>query len=436
MTKNDGSIIILAVLIWSFVMIVANFFLYSVYLDSLIVSTSLKSTQSSYRAEDKIYICFNEDKYYREELIPMLKYYIKYGHEGNIGDKGKIFLKDISFSSGDTNYVKVTNIHRENGILKGEIVSTGIYDSIEKTATGMFNIINFKYINNGSIISKNNVEDEEFFKDIFDDFKLYDFENKIQCIESSNFDKVNICILGEGKIRIDYYRYEKDIPVHQDFLDKNEVFIIVNKPDGDKCQISIINENKFDNGDLNGIIYVKGDLNIFDAIAFNGIILIDDGELEVFSEDKPEINGLVILNNYRGNEKSIENQTSLEYKLGIVEKYGVYLSNFVEPEIYAIKENSIMQWKVIEMKLYNIMEDEVKYAIDKILKTRKDICDCEKCRLDIAAIALNHLPPKYVVTEKGELYERANNLNLQFEADVVKEVAKAIEKVNRKPQHF
>lgn len=87
------------------------------------------------------------------------------------------------------------------------------------------------------------------------------------------------------------------------------------------------------------------------------------------------------------------------------------------------------------MKLYNIMEDEVKYAIDKILKTRKDICDCEKCRLDIEAIALNHLPPKYVVTEKGELYERANNLNLQFEADVVKEVAKAIEKVNRKPQH-
>ncbi len=343
MTQNDGSIIILAVLIWCFVLIVANFFMYSVYLDSRIVSTSLKSTQASYRAEDKIHICFNEDKYYREELVPILKYYVKYGYKRKIIDDKKIVLSDISFSPEDTNYVKVTNIHRENGILKGEIVSTGIYDSIEKTATGMFNIINFKYINNGSIISKNNVEDEEFFKDIFDDFKLYDFENKIQCIESSNFDKVNICILGEGKIRIDYYRYEKDIPVHQDFLDKNEVFIIVNKPDGDKCQISIINENKFDNGDLNGIIYVKGDLNIFDAIAFNGIILIDDGELEVFSEDKPEINGLVILNNYRGNEKSIESQTRLEYKVDVIEKYGIYLSKFVEPEIYAIKENSTMQ---------------------------------------------------------------------------------------------
>ena len=343
MTKNDGSIIILAVLIWSFVLIVANFFMYSVYLDSRIVSTSLKSTQASYRAEDKIHICFNEDKYYREELVPILKYYVKYGYKRKIIDDKKIVLSDISFSPEDTNYVKVANIHRENGVLKGEIVSEGIYDSIEKTATGMFNIINPKYMTNRPIISKNNVEDEEFFKDIFDDFKLYDFEDKIQCIESSNFDKVNICILGEGKIRIDYYRYEKDTPVHQDFLDKNEVFIIANNPSENKCQLSIVAEDKFDNGDLNGIIYVKGDLNIFDAIAFNGIILIDDGELEVFSEDKPEINGLVILNNYRGNEKSIESQTRLEYKVDVIEKYGIYLSKFVEPEIYAIKENSTMQ---------------------------------------------------------------------------------------------
>lgn len=87
------------------------------------------------------------------------------------------------------------------------------------------------------------------------------------------------------------------------------------------------------------------------------------------------------------------------------------------------------------MELYNLMEDEVLNAIDKILSKMDSICKCEKCRLDIGAIALNGLSPKYVVTEKGYLYAKANNMSPQFNTDVTTAVTKAIEIVSKNPRH-
>ncbi len=87
------------------------------------------------------------------------------------------------------------------------------------------------------------------------------------------------------------------------------------------------------------------------------------------------------------------------------------------------------------MELYNLMEDEVLNTVDKILKEVEIKCKCGKCRLDIAAIALNNLSPRYIVTEKGYLYAKANNMNYQFNTDVIAAVTKAIELVGKNPQH-
>lgn len=83
----------------------------------------------------------------------------------------------------------------------------------------------------------------------------------------------------------------------------------------------------------------------------------------------------------------------------------------------------------------NLMEEEVLLAIEKILKPMEDVCKCEKCKNDMAAIALNNLKPNYVVTEKGYLYNKANNMNFQFGTDVTTAVIKAIEIVKSNPQH-
>ncbi|MFZ5353571.1 MAG: late competence development ComFB family protein [Bacillota bacterium] len=85
-------------------------------------------------------------------------------------------------------------------------------------------------------------------------------------------------------------------------------------------------------------------------------------------------------------------------------------------------------------KLKNYMEDIVMHKIDSLLKLM-NICDCEKCRLDIMAIALNDLPAKYVVTEKGELFTKIRELENQFEVDVETAIIKAAVFVSKNPKH-
>lgn len=87
------------------------------------------------------------------------------------------------------------------------------------------------------------------------------------------------------------------------------------------------------------------------------------------------------------------------------------------------------------MELKNLMEDEVMYIVNQLLSERKDMCTCNKCKLDIAAIALNVLPPRYVVTEIGKLYGKVDNMSYQLDVDIITEVTKAIEIVKNSPHH-
>lgn len=86
------------------------------------------------------------------------------------------------------------------------------------------------------------------------------------------------------------------------------------------------------------------------------------------------------------------------------------------------------------MIIKNYMEEIVFTTIDDVLK---DIimCKCDRCRMDIAAKALNDLPPQYVVTEKGEVYSKIKNLKVQFEVDVISAITKAAVIVKRNPRH-
>lgn len=85
-------------------------------------------------------------------------------------------------------------------------------------------------------------------------------------------------------------------------------------------------------------------------------------------------------------------------------------------------------------QIKNYMEEIVFNEMRDVLK-EINMCTCEKCLLDIAAIALNELPCKYVVTEKGELYSKINSLSQQFEVDVMSAIIKAAVLVKRNPRH-
>lgn len=82
----------------------------------------------------------------------------------------------------------------------------------------------------------------------------------------------------------------------------------------------------------------------------------------------------------------------------------------------------------------NYMEEVVLNLMEGVLDDI-NMCKCELCVMDIAAIALNDLPPKYIATEKGELYSKVNSLRNQFEVDVIAAITKAAVLVKRSPRH-
>lgn len=89
------------------------------------------------------------------------------------------------------------------------------------------------------------------------------------------------------------------------------------------------------------------------------------------------------------------------------------------------------------LKLYNLknyMEEIVLKKTDEILKLM-NVCKCNKCKLDIMALALNELPAKYVVTEQGGLYAKLRELEQQFDIDVETAIIKSAVLVSKNAKH-
>lgn len=86
------------------------------------------------------------------------------------------------------------------------------------------------------------------------------------------------------------------------------------------------------------------------------------------------------------------------------------------------------------MVLKNYMEEIVFNYLEEVLKDI-DMCKCDTCKLDIAAKALNELPPQYFVTKKGEVYSKIKNLRIQFEVDIISAITRAADLIKKNPRH-
>lgn len=84
--------------------------------------------------------------------------------------------------------------------------------------------------------------------------------------------------------------------------------------------------------------------------------------------------------------------------------------------------------------LVNMMEETVLKKIDKLWETT-DGCKCQKCKLDIAAYALNRLTPRYVHSLQGKLIHRFNASTTQSDAEITSCVYQAVKKVEKNPNH-
>lgn len=83
---------------------------------------------------------------------------------------------------------------------------------------------------------------------------------------------------------------------------------------------------------------------------------------------------------------------------------------------------------------HNLMEDVVLQYVDSMLAADKGCC-CDICRADVIALSLNHLPPRYVVSDKGRMLAKLGSYESQFRTDVFAAMSEAIKVVRQKPRH-
>ncbi|MCI9078048.1 MAG: late competence development ComFB family protein [Lachnospiraceae bacterium] len=84
--------------------------------------------------------------------------------------------------------------------------------------------------------------------------------------------------------------------------------------------------------------------------------------------------------------------------------------------------------------LTNMMEETVLTKIDQLWQTT-DFCKCDQCRIDIAAYALNRLPPRYVHSLAGELIHKFDASTIQMDAEITACVYNAIVRIGEDPNH-
>lgn len=82
----------------------------------------------------------------------------------------------------------------------------------------------------------------------------------------------------------------------------------------------------------------------------------------------------------------------------------------------------------------NLMEEVVDNLLDECIK-KAGACSCTQCRADIRAYALNHLPPKYVVSTRGNIFSRVNTIASQSRADIITAILQGIKLLSDKPRH-
>lgn len=63
------------------------------------------------------------------------------------------------------------------------------------------------------------------------------------------------------------------------------------------------------------------------------------------------------------------------------------------------------------------------------------LCSCKRCLEDVKALTLNHLTPKYVVLEQGDMVPRLTVYESKFGSDITAQLLQACKLVMERPHH-
>jgi len=82
--------------------------------------------------------------------------------------------------------------------------------------------------------------------------------------------------------------------------------------------------------------------------------------------------------------------------------------------------------------LRNYTEEMVRSYVNENLP-KEDICNCERCKLDVIAYMLNQLPASYGITHRGYLFDKLNKVDLEHRVTISNCFYKAVVAVKERP---
>lgn len=89
---------------------------------------------------------------------------------------------------------------------------------------------------------------------------------------------------------------------------------------------------------------------------------------------------------------------------------------------------------VLTYQYLNVLEELVKNRVEEFL-IMFDGCTCPRCKADATALALNGLPPKYIVVDKSHVSPLLNFFSNHYKGAVTAQLSKACTVVKENPHH-
>ena len=98
------------------------------------------------------------------------------------------------------------------------------------------------------------------------------------------------------------------------------------------------------------------------------------------------------------------------------------------------KERATVDETMTGLVFANILEEVMRMEAPKVMKGF-DMCECDRCINDVLALALNRMPPKYVVSQKGALFAKIASYGNQYKTDIYTSLTHACVIVKDSPSH-
>ena len=83
---------------------------------------------------------------------------------------------------------------------------------------------------------------------------------------------------------------------------------------------------------------------------------------------------------------------------------------------------------------FNLTQAVVENKVDKLMK-QFGMCTCSRCKVDVTAIALTNLPPKYVATQNRDILPLLSMYEEKYSVAVTVQVMNACRMVMKRPHH-